>query len=103
VKITAVLRVGIATVIATGLALGSSGVVRVAAADYSRYHTYDELTAALRELAKTHANLARLVEVVEAHDADDRLPRARHGHHDCHLRQREGRKGDGDGGRQVGR
>jgi hypothetical protein len=31
VKITGVLRVGIATVIATGLALGASGVVRVAA------------------------------------------------------------------------
>lgn len=35
----------------------------LAAADYSRYHSYDELTTALRDLAKRHAKLARLVEV----------------------------------------
>jgi hypothetical protein len=68
VKITGVLRVGIATVIATGLAFGTSGVARVGAADYTRYHTYDELTTALRELAKTHASLARLVEVAKTRE-----------------------------------
>ncbi len=43
-------------------------MARVAAADYTRYHTYDELTAALRELAKTHTNLARLVEVAKTRE-----------------------------------
>jgi hypothetical protein len=96
VKVTGVLRVGIAAVIVTGLALGSSGVVRVAAADYSRYHTYDELTAALRELAKSGDQFVEWKDHV-----DDRVPRARHGHHDRDLRQREGREGDGEGGGQV--
>ena len=63
------LRVGAASVVATGLALGSGGgYAPVAAADYTRYHTYDELTAALRELTKTHANLARLVEVARTRE-----------------------------------
>ena len=57
--ITGLLRAGAATMVAAGLALGTSGVARVAAADDTRYHTYDELTAALRELAKTHADLSR--------------------------------------------
>ena len=67
-KIKGLLRAGVATMVAAGLALGTSGVARVAAADYTRYHTYDELTAALRELAKTHANLARLVEVAKTRE-----------------------------------
>ena len=67
-KIKGLLRAGVATMVAAGLAFGTSGVARVAAADYTRYHTYDELTAALRELAKTHANLARLVEVAKTRE-----------------------------------
>jgi hypothetical protein len=39
-----------------------------AAPDYTRYHTYDELTAALRELVKTHAALAKLVEVAKTRE-----------------------------------
>ena len=66
--IKGLLRAGVATMVAAGLAFGASGVARVAAADYTRYHTYDELTAALRELAKTHANLARLVEVAKTRE-----------------------------------
>jgi hypothetical protein len=62
------LRAGVATMVAAGLALGTGGVARLAAADYTRYHTYDELTAALRELAKTHTNLARLVEVAKTRE-----------------------------------
>ena len=38
------------------------------AADYTRYHTYDELTAALSGLAKAHANLAKLVEVAKTRE-----------------------------------
>ena len=62
-RIRGLLRAGVATMVAAGLAFGTSGVARVAAADYTRYHTYDELTAALRELAKTHANLVKLVDL----------------------------------------
>jgi hypothetical protein len=37
------LRAGAASVVAAGSALGAgSGSTRVAAADYTRYHTYDE-------------------------------------------------------------
>lgn len=39
-----------------------------AAADYTKYHTYDELTAALRDLAKSHATLAKLVEVAKSRE-----------------------------------
>jgi hypothetical protein len=39
----------------------------VAAADYTRYHTYDQLTAALRDLAKAHGTMAKLVEVAKTH------------------------------------
>ena len=63
------LRGSIASLVAAGLALGAGGgYAPVAAADYTRYHTYDELTAALRELTKTHANLARLVEVAKTRE-----------------------------------
>ena len=51
--IRGLLRAGAASLVAAGIAFGTgSGYARVAAADYTRYHTYDELTAALRELAK---------------------------------------------------
>ena len=66
--IRGVLRAGVATMVAAGVAFGTSGVARVGAADYTRYHNYEELTAALRELAKTHANLARLVEVAKTRE-----------------------------------
>ena len=67
--IRGLLRAGAASLVAAGIALGTgSGYARVAAADYTRYHTYDELTAALRELAKTHPNLAKLVEVAKTRE-----------------------------------
>lgn len=62
--IRALLRGAIACFLVATLAVmlgGASSSVR--AADYSRYHTYDQLTTALRELVKTPGNLARLVEV----------------------------------------
>lgn len=40
----------------------------LAAADYTRYHTYEQMTAALRELAKAHPNLAKLVEVAKTRE-----------------------------------
>ena len=40
----------------------------LAAADYTRYHTYDQLTAALRDLAKAHQNLAKVVEVAKTRE-----------------------------------
>jgi len=33
------------------------------AADFTRYHNHDELTAALQEIVNQHSNLARLVEI----------------------------------------
>jgi hypothetical protein len=39
-----------------------------AAADYTKYHTYDELTAALRGLAKSHPSLAKIVEVAKSRE-----------------------------------
>lgn len=48
--------------------LAAGGSTSVAAADYTRYHTYEELTTALRELAKSHANLAKLVEVAKTRE-----------------------------------
>ena len=42
------------------------GTTTMAAADYTKYHTYDEMTAALRDLAKTHSGLAKLVEVAKS-------------------------------------
>ena len=63
------LRAGVAALLAAGVALGTGGASEsVAAADYSRYHTYEELTAALRALAKAHPNLAKLVEVAKTHE-----------------------------------
>ena len=46
---------------AAGLAALAYSGSAVSAADYTRYHTYEEMSAALRELAKSHAKLARVV------------------------------------------
>jgi hypothetical protein len=53
---------------ALGLAAVTGDGTPLSAADYTRYHTYDELTAALRDLAKTHAKLAKLVEVAKTRE-----------------------------------
>jgi hypothetical protein len=60
-----------ATVAAAGamFAVGTStSTAPLAAADYTKYHTYDELTAALRDLAKAHAGRAKLVEVAKSRE-----------------------------------
>jgi hypothetical protein len=46
----------------------ATGTTPLSAADYSRYHNYEEMSAALRDLAKTHANLAKLVEVAKTRE-----------------------------------
>ena len=53
---------------AAGLAALGYGGSAVSAADYTRYHTYEEMSAALRDLAKTHAKLAKLVEVAKTRE-----------------------------------
>lgn len=64
-RISTFLRAG--GVAGAGLAaLAWSGSSTVSAADYSSYHTYEEMTAALRALATTHPKLARLVEVAKS-------------------------------------
>ncbi len=58
-----------ACVTAAGLGTVAAATIKpISAADYARYHTYDEMSAALRDLAKTHANLAKLVEVAKTHE-----------------------------------
>ena len=58
-----------ACVAAVGLTLvAASAGTPLAAADYSKYHTYDEISAALRDLAKSHAKLAKLVEVAKTRE-----------------------------------
>ncbi|HJR59094.1 MAG TPA: M14 family metallopeptidase, partial [Vicinamibacterales bacterium] len=58
-----------ACVAAAGFALAAgTGGTPLAAADYTKYHTYDEMSAALRDLAKTHAKLAKLVEVAKTRE-----------------------------------
>ena len=66
-RLRALLRA--AAIAGCGLASAlSTATTPLAAADYSRYHTYDELTAALRDLAKTHATLAKVVEVAKTRE-----------------------------------
>ena len=60
----AFLRAGCVAAAGVTLAAASSSTP-LAAADYTKYHTYDEMTAALRDLAKTHSKLAKLVEVAK--------------------------------------
>ena len=71
--IRAFLRVASVAAVGIGLVAASSsmaafGTAPLAAADYTKYHTYDEMTAALRDLAKTHGNLAKLVEVAKTRE-----------------------------------
>ena len=67
--ITALLRGAVACFGVAGFAvLCSPATEPVAAADYTRYHTYEEMTAALRDLAKAHGNLAKLVEVAKTRE-----------------------------------
>ncbi|MBA2305130.1 MAG: hypothetical protein H0W08_21225 [Acidobacteria bacterium] len=63
----AFLRAACAAVAGFALMAGTGGT-RLSAADYSKYHTYDELSAALRDLSKTHAQLAKLVEVAKTRE-----------------------------------
>ena len=68
-RIRGLLRASVASLAALGFAVATTGGnAQLSAADYSRYHTYDELTAALRDLAKAHAKLARLVEVAKTRE-----------------------------------
>ncbi|HEY0875319.1 MAG TPA: M14 family zinc carboxypeptidase, partial [Vicinamibacterales bacterium] len=51
-----------------GAYVAAGGGAPLSAADYTRYHTYEELTTALRDLAKSHANLAKLVEIAKTRE-----------------------------------
>ena len=50
------------------LITGLLAVVPVQGADYTRYHTYEQLTSALRDLAKAHPQRAKLVEVAKSRE-----------------------------------
>ncbi len=60
-------RVAWLTIAALGIVLGGPSMP-LAAANYTKYHTYDEMTTALRELAKAHPSLAKLVEVAKTRE-----------------------------------
>jgi hypothetical protein len=56
-----------ACVAAAGFAaLALPGGSRLSAADYTGYHSYEQLTAALNQLAKSHPKMAKLVEVAKS-------------------------------------
>jgi hypothetical protein len=63
-------RVRVAWLAAAGTALAvvGAGAQGPAGIDYTRYHTYDQLTAALRGLAKAHPERAKLVEVAKSRE-----------------------------------
>ncbi len=63
-RAASVAAVGFALVAASS-SLAASSSTPLAAADYTKYHTYDEMTAALRDLAKAHGTMAKLVEVAK--------------------------------------
>jgi hypothetical protein len=66
-RIGTILRACVAALAAVA-AFGTAGAPRIVAADFTRYHTYDEMTTALRELSKAHAGLCRLVEVAKTRE-----------------------------------
>ena len=56
-----------ACVAAAGLVFAAAtGDTRLTAANYTKYHTSEELNTELRALAKTHANLAKIVEIAKS-------------------------------------
>ncbi|CAN5877727.1 hypothetical protein BH18ACI5_BH18ACI5_03830 [soil metagenome] len=61
------LRAACAVIGACALTVGT-GRASAPAADYSKYHTYAEMSTALRELSTTHATLAKLVEVAKTRE-----------------------------------
>jgi len=70
-NIRALLRAAGVAAVGFAAVAGSSSTAAfttLAAADYTKYHTYDEMTAALRDLAKTHAKIAKLVEVAKTRE-----------------------------------
>jgi hypothetical protein len=56
------LAAGVAVAVAVTMAQAPAGI------DHTRYHTYDQLTAALRGLAKAHPERAKLVEVAKSRE-----------------------------------
>ena len=65
--ITPCLRAGCAAAAAFAL-IAPSASAPVSAADYTRYHTYEQLTTALRELVKAHPTRAKIVEVAKSRE-----------------------------------
>jgi len=59
---------GCLTALVAAAAFSTAGAPRIVAADFTRYHTYDEMTTALRELSKNHASRCRLVEVAKTRE-----------------------------------
>jgi hypothetical protein len=62
VRAGALVAAAMAATVAVMAAQGPAGI------DHSRYHTYDQLTAALRALAKAHPERAKLVEVAKSRE-----------------------------------
>ena len=65
--IRAFLRAGCVAAVAFALS-ATPATSPLATADYTRYHSYDQLTAALRDLAKAHPNMTKVVEVAKTRE-----------------------------------
>jgi len=66
-------RLGVALLCAAAVAAASGGrrPLHAAAADFTRYHTYDELTAALKAAVAAHPDLAKLVSIGKTREGRD--------------------------------
>jgi hypothetical protein len=67
------MRVGVAIIAAAAIAVaaGHRGPLHAAPADVARYHTYQELSAALKAAAAAHPDLARLVSIGRTKEGRD--------------------------------
>jgi hypothetical protein len=68
VTIRTSVRAGWLAAAGAALAVAVTGAQGPAGIDHARYHTYDQLTAALRGLAKAHPERATLVEVAKSRE-----------------------------------
>jgi len=66
-------RLGVALIFAVAIAVvvGSTDPTYAAAADFARYHSYEELSAALKAAVTAHPDLARLVSIGKTKEGRD--------------------------------
>jgi len=62
---------GLLCALIVALAAGSRGSLHAAATDFTRYHTYEELTAALKAAVTAHPDLATIVSIGKTREGRD--------------------------------